>query len=100
MRSAKSLCVFFALLLALACSGRAMAGRYVCDRDRTPRDTLDLGADGTFVLHEDGGALTGKWSETAAGVEFVFQGGRSGRMRIAGQDLLDSGGEGGRWTRQ
>jgi hypothetical protein len=98
MRSIKSVVV--ALLLTLACSGRAMTGQYICDRDRTPKDTLDLRGDGTFLLHEDGTTLTGTWSETAGLVEFDIQGGRKGRLRVDGKDLVDSGEEGGRWTRQ
>ena len=100
MRSVESACVLVVVLFTLACSQRTMAGRYVCDRDRTPKDVLELKGDGTFVLHEDGVAFTGTWSETATGVEFDIQGGRKGRLRIDGKDLVDSGGEGGRWSRR
>jgi hypothetical protein len=100
MRSIQRVCVLAALLFTLACSQRTMTGHYVCDRDRTPKDTLELKADGAFVLHEDGVTLTGTWSETPTQVEFDIQGGRKGRLRIDGKDLVDSGGEGGRWSRR
>ncbi|MFI5182884.1 MAG: hypothetical protein ACHQNV_00680 [Vicinamibacteria bacterium] len=98
MRSCKSVSVLVALVLALACSGRAMVGRYVCDRDRTPKDTLELKADGTFLMTEDSATLTGTWSSTATRVELDVSRGRRISARIEGKDLIDSGD--GRWTRQ
>jgi hypothetical protein len=98
MRSFKSVSVLAALVLALACSGRAMAGRYVCDRDRTPKDTLDLKADGTFLMTEDSATLAGTWSATATRVELDVSGGRRVSARIEGRDLVDTGD--GRWIRQ
>jgi hypothetical protein len=98
MRSITTVSVLAALVFALACSGRGMAGRYVCDRDRTPKDTLDLKADGSFLMTEDSTTLTGTWSATATRVELDVSGGRRVSARIEGKDLIDSGD--GRWTRQ
>lgn len=92
--------VLVALLLVAACAKSPLAGSYVSDRDRTPKDTLVLEANGTFLLREDGATFTGTWSARATELVLDITGGRKAKVRIEGRDLVDSGQEVGRWIRQ
>lgn len=100
MRLRRCVWVLAALLVSAACARSPLPGRYVCDRDRTPKDTLELKADGAFLLQEDGTTFAGTWSASATELVLEITGGRKVTIRIEGRDLIDSGQEGGRWTRQ
>ena len=70
------------LLVSVSCAKPAVAGRYVCDRDRTPKDTLDLGTDAL-----KGDSLT-----------LELPGRSVPPFKLEGAVLVDQAG--GRWTRQ
>ena len=76
----------------------AVAGHYVCDRDRTPPDTLDLEADGTFTLHEDGATLTGTYTSNGDSLAFTLPGRDVAAFRVEGAVLVDPAG--GRWMKE
>jgi hypothetical protein len=99
MRSPGWLVLLGFLALSVSCAKpSAVAGHYVCDRDRTPRDTLDLEASGAFTLREDGATLTGSY-ELKGDSLFVNLPGRAvPPMRLDGAVLIDQAG--GRWTKQ
>jgi hypothetical protein len=86
------------LLVSFACAKPAVAGRYVCDRDRTPRDTLDLDARGGFTLQEDGATLTGTYALKGDSLTLALPGRSVPPLRLEGAVLVDQAG--GHWTKQ
>jgi hypothetical protein len=86
------------LLVSVSCAKPAVAGRYVCDRDRTPKDTLDLGAGGGFTLQEDGATLTGTYALKGDSLTLERPGRSVPPFKLEGAVLVDQAG--GRWTKQ
>jgi len=87
------------LLMSFACTKpAAVAGRYVCDRDRMPKDTLDLDARGGFTLQEDGATLTGTYTLNGHSLTLELPGRSVPPFRLEGAVLVDQAG--GRWTKQ
>ena len=76
----------------------AVAGRYLSDRDRTPRDSLDLEAGGGFTLQEDGATFTGTYEVKGDSIALKLPGGSTVVSKIEGPVLVDEAG--GRWTKQ
>jgi hypothetical protein len=87
------------LLVFVSCTKpSAVSGKYVCDRDRTPKDTLDLEASGGFTLQEDGATLTGTYELTGDSLALKLPGRTVPPLRLEGTVLVDTAG--GRWTKQ
>jgi hypothetical protein len=91
-----------AVAAAVACAGVSCArtgdaaGRYVSDQD--PRDTVELRADGTFTIREDGGAVTGTYTVSGTEVHLETSSGQALKGRIESGGFTD--GLGRHWTKQ
>jgi hypothetical protein len=70
----------------------------VCDRDRTPKDTLDLDPHGSFTLQEDGATLTGTYELKGDSLALSLPGHSVPPMKLVGAVLVDQAE--GRWTKQ
>lgn len=90
--------VVLVVLLSLACARGGVAGRYVSERDRNPKDSLDLASDGTFTLLEDGGTVTGSYSVSGRRITLRPRAGEALSGTLDAGTLTDQ--TGNRWTRQ
>ena len=97
MRARIRLATLLTLLLGVSCAGGKVAGRYVSERDRSPKDYLELRADGSFTLQEDGSTLTGTYKMNGTQVALTASG-EALQGRIESGVLTDA--TGNRWTRQ
>ena len=99
MRSRSWLVWLGLLLVSVSCTKPSpLTGHYVCDRDKTPKDTLDLEANGTFTIREDGMALTGSYELKGDSLVVNLPGRAVPPMKLEGAVLVDWAG--GRWTKQ
>ena len=98
MRAHISLATSLTILLGVSCAGGNVAGRYVSERDRNPKDYLELRADGSFTLQEDGSTLTGTYKTNGTKVALTTMSGESLKGKIEAGVLTDA--TGNRWTRQ
>ena len=82
-------------MVAISCVRPAVAGRYTCERDRTPKDFLQLAGDGSFTLQEDEATITGTYKVEGLEIGLTTQDRRKLRMRVEGAVLVeDTGGRG------
>jgi hypothetical protein len=98
MRARIWLATLMTLLLGFSCAGGNVAGRYVSERDRSPKDYLELRADGSFTLQEDGSKFTGTYKMNGAQVTLTTASGEPLQGKIEAGVLTDA--TGNRWTRQ
>jgi hypothetical protein len=85
-------------LLGVSCTTSSVAGHYVSERDRSPKDYVELRADGTFTLQEDGSTLTGTYKLNGTQVTLSAASGKPLRGKIEAGVLTDA--TGNRWTKQ
>jgi hypothetical protein len=92
--------VALVLVVAVACSrpGSAVAGTYISDRYRSPKDSLELAESGAFTLREDGSTITGTYRMNGERLDFATDDGHPFHCKIEGATLVDAGGA--RWTRE
>ena len=87
-----------AILLGVSCARGNVAGRYVSERDRSPKDYLELRADGSFTLQEDGSTSIGTYKMNGTQVALTTASGETLQGKIEAGVLTDA--IGNRWTRQ
>jgi hypothetical protein len=98
MRTQIGIATLIAVLISASCARDDVAGRYVSDRDRSPKDSIVLAADGTFTAQEDGGSLKGTYKRTGTQVAFTLDTGQVMSCTLEGAVLTDS--LGNRWTKE
>ena len=87
-----------ATCVGVSCAARGdVAGWYMSDQDS--RDSIELRADGTFTIQEDGGTVTGTYTVSGTEVHLEASSGQALRAKIEGGVLTDAG-IGKRWTRR
>jgi hypothetical protein len=92
------LATVLAILVGVACGGGNVVGRYVSERDRSPKDYLELQADGSFTLQEDGSTLTGTYKVNGTRVTLTMASGERLQGEIEAGVLTEAAGN--RWTKQ
>jgi hypothetical protein len=85
-------------LLMVSCVRDNVAGKYVSDRDRRPKDYLELAADGSFTLQEDGSTVAGKYKLTGTQIALTTSSGQALSGKVEGGVFIDPTGT--RWTKQ
>jgi hypothetical protein len=85
-------------LLIVSCVRDNVAGKYVSERDRSPKDYLELAVDGAFTLQEDGSTLTGKYKLTGTQIALTTSSGQTLSGKVEGRVFIDPTGT--RWTKQ
>ncbi len=98
MRTRAGMATLMMLLIAASCSRDNIAGRYVSDRDRTPKDYFELAADGAFTLEEDGGSLEGTYRLSGTQLTLTMSSGQALAGKFEGGVFSDP--LGARWTKQ
>ena len=85
-------------LLIVSCVRDNVAGKYVSERHRSPKDYLVLAADGAFTLQEDGSTLTGQYELTGTQIDLTTSSGQALRGKVEGGVFIDPTRT--RWTKQ
>jgi hypothetical protein len=98
MRARICLATLMTLLIGVSCTRHNVAGKYLSERDRSPKDYLELAADGTFTLQEDGSAFTGTYKLTGTQIALTTRAGKALTGKLEGGVLSDPTGT--RWTKQ
>jgi hypothetical protein len=85
-------------LLIVSCVRDNVAGKYVSERDRSPKDYLEVAAGGAFTLQEDGSTVTGTYRLTGTQIDLTTSSGQALSGRFEGGVFVDPTGT--RWTKQ
>jgi hypothetical protein len=86
------------VMIGVACSRGNVAGIYVSDRARMPKDQLSFAADGTFTLEEDGCTVSGTYKAAGQQITLTTNTGQSLSGTVVGSVFTDQTGQ--RWTKR
>ena len=101
MRAHGRLAVLIAVIgvaCGTGCSNGSVAGTYVSERDRAPKDQLTFAANGTFTLEEDGGTVSGTYRVNGRQISLATTRGQTLSGTLEGAIFTDQ--DGNRWTKQ
>lgn len=79
-------------------SHSSIAGTYVSERDRSPKDELTFAANGTFRLEEDGSTVSGTYKVHERQISLATTRGQTLSGTLEGAVFTDQNGN--RWTKR